>query len=137
MGTSYISYAVIGVKVDPEKLKVHTEQRGCKCGVDYAPCSPPKFCPECGSKFIKPDWDYIPEFSKSNDSYLGYKVVFGTDRITAYICLTSTSDWSYPNKPLFSQLPTKEMKEKFKNDLNTAFWDAKKYGMYAVQHRSY
>lgn len=135
MGAVYHSYAVVGVKIDPERLVTTKKVRGCQC--EKTPTG--HFCSSCGEPaFIEED-ECIEGYNEDEDIY-GYKIIFGTDHNEAFIAAIVCKDDDYGDSKNFSQMPTEL--ERIKNDMRNTLdpiglWDEKKFGLWSVLYCSY
>ena len=135
MSVSYISYAIIGVKVDIDKIFPIRNSRTCDCDVDLSG----NFCSQCGSKLFEKKIEYIEGFDKTKNILHGYKVVFGTDDEDPIIAAkyVKNSNWDSPS---FEQIPTDiaDVKNKMRDLFGPlGLWDEKKFGLWSVLYCSY
>ena len=138
MGADYYSYAVIGVKIDPEKLTKVTQVRGCDCDTDLTG----KFCSNCGAEIFVEEEENIPEYDEDKETLYDHKIIFRTDNETAIVAVIFAKDKDYnkDNNHSFEQIPDniKELKEELKNTLSPlGFWDEKEFGLWSVLYCSY
>ena len=152
---SYVAYGIIGVKVPDEKLFKKYPVRNCNCDSAYKEGKDPIYCSECGKKFFHIEERYIKQIKEDNgehpylflDKYplirtVNYQKISGSN--LDYIDLPQNSfivlkmakgsgSRSETTPNTCAQLPTKEMIEKFKNDLGThELWDEKQFRMWSV-----
>jgi hypothetical protein len=138
MGADFTSSAVVGLKIDPKKLTISKKVRSCKC--DVKDIETMKFCPKCGEEVFTEELDCIPGYNEDGD-LCGYKLIFGTDQIEAYVCAFLAEQDDYGDKVQdFTQLPDniKEIKEKMRDTIGPlGLWDEKKFGLWSVLYCSY
>jgi hypothetical protein len=138
MGADFYAHAVIGVRVDPKKLSVGRKTKAFLHGYPESM----NFDPDSGKAL----WcvDEVPAEGvqeRRGDTYVaGYRVLFGTDRKTAYIALMR-AETGYQKHQARVSLPNldlnaaaKEMREKLEP---LGFWDAEAFGLWAVLYCSY
>lgn len=135
MGADYHSYAVLGVKINPEKLVTTKKVRGCQCVA--TPTG--DFCSGCGSHAFIEEEECIEGYNEDED-ICGYKIIFGTDHEKAFIAAFCAKADDYNDNEEFSQIPTnfEEIKNKMRDTLGPiGFWDEKKFGLWSVLYCSY
>ncbi len=136
MGVDYTSYAVIGVKIDPEKLYIEETKRGCNC--EKTPTE--KFCSDCGAKSFIESKEPIASYDE-DENVLGYRILWGTNCEKAVIAISWSEDDDYGQEDnSFAQIPNnlEELKNKMKNALGpVGLWDEKNFGLWSVIHCSY
>ncbi len=140
MGTSYSSYAIIGVEVDPEKFYTTEVVRSCDCHVSFNFDDPPKFCSNCSKEFMVKDRKEIEGWNEFEEILHGLKIIYGTDQERAFVGIVNAKQNDYDNSKSFSQLSSvdlAELKEELKNKLGPMFWDENKFGLYSVLYCSY
>ena len=142
MGYSATACAVIGLKIDNNKLYTTKRVRG--CGHDLGENKKAKFCPECG----EPTWDedrvpivgYDPDDFDTDGGqvFAGYKLVMpngeSDDAFLAGLVLTDDEKgYGFADEVDFSHIKA-HMK---KTLLPLGLWDEKEFGLWAILIESY
>lgn len=144
MGYTYRAYALIGVKINVDKITNESRERSCNCDVIYDEKNPPKFCSDCGQEFKEKRRIFTKQVEGGEAEelfFLGkYPMVFPVleeeyeDQKEVYIALLKRecNDDSHGEQN-GGELPTAEQIEKFKNDLSIfEWWDEKKFKLWSV-----
>lgn len=143
MGVDYTSYAAIGVRVDPAKLKTTKQVRSCSCkiGSDRSGFFP-KFCPCCGKHFTKQETDWIDGCLPRDctpETFEGFPLAFSTDEKEMVICAKMVRT-KYGSELEMSPLDDETDRERMNlRDVLAplGLWNRSQYGLWAIQRCSY
>ncbi len=133
MGATYYTYAVLGVEIDPARLTMQHQVRG--CNHPLPPCVPQKFCPECGKPTWREEQQDIPAYDRDRDKLAGLDVATTTDRARCFVGMVVAAHDEAAriatDAALDNVLRIRDALQRF------GLWDEKRFGFWAVQRCSY
>ena len=150
MTIAVTSYALIGLKIDVQRLVDDLEKRNCQCAVEITEGKEPKFCPECGKRFRSNGREFRKEVEENEWEEFKllskYRIIFpisqqspqSQDEAFVALRIAECSPHGPDEEQEFAQLPTYKQIQEFKNDLGSlGLWDQKKFGLWATDLWTY
>lgn len=139
MSTSFSSIALIGSKVDRDKLFIKEKIRGCSCDIPKQNAAAFIYCPVCGKHIWREVETRIFDEEWELD---GLQIVSSTDQEEFFVGYYVAQSWASQNcqmtKILTSVVDILQCVAAVKAALSKIdAWDESKFGLWAVPYISY